>query len=307
MNAMNALWRFSRPHTIIGSIISICTLYAIVVSRADVGKPLLLVGALVIGVSCNLFIVGLNQLADVRIDRINKPWLPLPSGALSRVQAWAIVISALCICLGLAFWVSPMLFALVALANLIGWAYSMPPLYLKRHHLSSALAITVVRGLLVNLGGFLVYDHLVNGVVHIPLNVWILTAFIITFSISIAWFKDLPDVVGDARFHIRTLPLLYSPRAVLIAGHMLVGTAYLFSIVMLCLRVSTDAADALRTRILVNGHVGLLILFAVNALALRLDRGDLPVRRFYSRFWWFFFAEYGLYLLAYLFTEGGAA
>lgn len=50
----------------------------------------------------NIYIVGLNQITDVEIDRINKPWLPLASGAFSmRTGYWLIVVSVL-VSLGIA-------------------------------------------------------------------------------------------------------------------------------------------------------------------------------------------------------------
>ncbi len=300
MRAVRVLWSFSRPHTVIGTFVSICTLYVIVRSRAQVAHWWLLASALVVGLCCNLFIVGINQLADVEIDRINKPGLPLPSGAMSQEQAWAIVFSCLAVCLGLSWYISPWLFGVVALATAIGWAYSMPPLHLKRDHMSAALAITVVRGLLINLGGFLVYDHIVNGVVRVPLEVWMLTAFILAFSISIAWFKDLPDVSGDTQHGIRTLPILYSPRTAVIAGHVLVTAAYLFTIVVLWVH-EVGLADQRRVHLLLVGHLVLLALFMINASTFHAD--DVrAIRRFYVRFWWFFFAEYILYLVAYVFA-----
>jgi UbiA prenyltransferase family len=39
----------------------------------------------------NICIVGLNQLYDVEIDRVNKPYLPLASGELSEQQGRWIV------------------------------------------------------------------------------------------------------------------------------------------------------------------------------------------------------------------------
>jgi len=296
------LWRFGRPHTIIGSVVSITTLYVIVCDRSGSMHWGLLGSALLIGVACNVFIVGINQLADVEVDRINKPQLPLPAGDLSMAQGWAIVYTALAVCLLLALVVSPYLFGVVALATFIGWAYSMPPLYLKQHHLSAALAISTVRGLLINLGGFVVYDKLVNGTVMVPMPVWILTAFIIAFSITIAWFKDVPDVEGDARYHIRTLALLYSPRLALLAGHVLVGSAYVFTIAAFTLGTAGQGCDPSCVRILLFGHVILFVLFLANAAFLKAGKVG-SVRRFYQRFWWFFFAEYLLYLIAYLFPS----
>lgn len=250
-----------------------------------------------VGVCCNLFIVGLNQLVDVQVDRINKPWLPLPSGTLRRGTAWGIVLMSLVVALGMALWVSPWLCALVAVAAFLGWAYSMRPLHLKRHHLGAAVAISTVRALVLNLGGFVVYDHLVNGAVAVPMDVWMLTGFILVFSVSIAWFKDLPDMAGDARYGIRTLPLMWSPHRALAVGHLLVSMAYLSTIGLLWLREASLATEA-RTQVLLIGHIVLFLLFLLNCYS--FHGGSLEnVRRFYARYWLFFFAEYLLYLGAY--------
>ena len=45
--------------------------------------PALVLYALVPSLLINIYIVGLNQLHDVEIDRVNKPYLPLASGDLS--------------------------------------------------------------------------------------------------------------------------------------------------------------------------------------------------------------------------------
>ncbi len=298
MITLPVLLRFSRPHTIIGTVVSIVALYTIVCDRTSHWQPLLLVSALLVGIACNLFIVGLNQVADVEIDRINKPYLPLPAGELSISQARGIVHTALVVSLLAAMLVSPWLFVVVGIAAFIGWAYSMPPLRLKRHHLPAAIAISTVRGVLINLGGFMVYDNLANGNVIVPAHVWMLAAFITAFSICIAWFKDLADVPGDARYGIRTLAALYSPRTALFAGHLLVTSAYIGAIFFLGTHTPTDAADGVRTRVLFWGHLSLFMLFLLNMLAVRTDRFE-SVKRFYTRFWVFFFAEYLLFLIAY--------
>lgn len=298
MIPLPALLRFSRPHTIIGTVVSIVALYTIVCDRAGHAQPLLLASALLVGIACNLFIVGLNQVADVDIDRINKPYLPLPAGALNMVQARHIVCGALVVALATALFVSPWLLLVVGAAAFIGWAYSMPPFQWKRHHLPAAIAISTVRGVLINLGGFMVYDHLVNGPVIVPAHVWMLAAFITAFSICIAWFKDLADVPGDARYGIRTLAVMYSPRTALFAGLLLVSAAYSATLFFLGTHNATDAADAFRSRVLFWGHLALFLLFLLNMLAVHTDQPG-SVKRFYTRFWVFFFAEYLLFLLAY--------
>ena len=43
----------------------------------------------------NIFITGINQLTDVEIDRINKPFLPIAAGDLSpRAGRWIVAASA---------------------------------------------------------------------------------------------------------------------------------------------------------------------------------------------------------------------
>lgn len=254
--------------------------------------------ALIIAITCNVFIVGINQVADVNIDKINKPYLPIPSGVLSVQQAKNIVYSALFISLGLALFISPYLFGIIAIATSIGWAYSLPPFYLKQHHVTAALAIATVRGVLLNAGGFLVFNYLINNSLQMPENVKILTLFIIVFSIVISWFKDLPDIEGDAKYNIKTFAILYSPKVVLITGNLLVGFAYVFTIYMKWLEYSITEIPSFETRVLLVGHLVLLGLFIINAFSIRLDEHQ-SIKKFYKRFWWFFFAEYALYLLAY--------
>jgi homogentisate phytyltransferase / homogentisate geranylgeranyltransferase len=177
MNSLITLWKFSRPHTMIGSVISIFTLYYIVCNKQETECLPYLIMALSIGITCNIFIVGINQIADINIDKINKPYLPIPSGALSVQHAKIVVFTALLISLCLALYITPYLFGIIALAATIGWAYSMPPFYLKQHHVTAAFAIAIVRGVLLNAGGFLVFNYLVNGSLEMPENVKILAVY----------------------------------------------------------------------------------------------------------------------------------
>src|SRR4051812_33430060 len=80
------LWRFARPHTIVGTTLSVLSLYAIATTQFS-GVALEtglfeLFWTLVAAWCVNVFIVGINQLEDVEIDRVNKPFLPVAAGAL---------------------------------------------------------------------------------------------------------------------------------------------------------------------------------------------------------------------------------
>ena len=286
MKTLKIFWQFSRPHTIIGSVCSITALYIIACNGNDLYQYALLYAAtLISALACNIFIVGINQIEDVELDKINKPYLPLAAGSLSRRSALVIVWSCLLIALIVAFFTSYFLGALIGLILLIGVAYSLPPLKLKQHHLPAALAITIVRGFLVNIGMFLHFQNKIHHNYTIPDYVWCITFFIMAFSIAIAWFKDLPDTEGDDRFKIRTLAVLYNKKTALWGGTILVSLAYLYMIFW------SSTADHQHTIFLLISHTLLFILFLLNFFSVKLDEQD-SVKRFYLRFWVFFFAEY---------------
>ncbi len=90
---LSALARFTRPHTIIATTIQVASLFLIaggsqVLSPTSLGPVLL---TLITCLALNIYIVGLNQITDVEIDRINKPRLPLASLEMSMRQGWIVV------------------------------------------------------------------------------------------------------------------------------------------------------------------------------------------------------------------------
>lgn len=283
---VKTFWQFSRPHTIIGSLCSITALYVLACSGKNLSSHIALyLLTLLAALSCNVFIVGINQIEDVELDKINKPYLPLAAGTLSAKNAKLIVYVNIIVCLIVSLSVSFFLFALIGIILLIGAAYSLPPLKLKQHHLPAALAITIVRGLLVNIGMFLHFNHQINQQYQIPGYIWCVTFFIMAFSIAIAWFKDLPDTEGDKKFDVKTLAVLYSKKNALWGGMFLVTAAYLY---VLYWSSVTQYAHSI---FLLITHSILLVLFLINFASVKLNN-QLSVKNFYLRFWVFFFTEY---------------
>ena len=97
-----ALYKFTRPHTIRGTILASIagTIRALTdtpgaIANAQWGAmlPRAIIGmvALLLG---NAFIVGINQIFDENIDKMNKPFLPVASGEMSKRFAWVTVLSA---------------------------------------------------------------------------------------------------------------------------------------------------------------------------------------------------------------------
>lgn len=284
MQALRIFWAFSRPHTIIGSIVSITTLFLLSVPSADYGRFSGILGlTLLAGLACNVFIVGLNQVIDIDLDRINKPYLPLASGQMSVQTAKRILLSSLLISVGTAFYTSVVLGWLIVLILAIGIAYSVPPIQLKKHHLPAALAITGVRGILVNAGMFLHFSSVSASALSLAWQpLWILTTFVTIFSLSIAWFKDLPDVEGDRHFHYKTAPVLYSVHAIFRLGAILLSVAYCITLLW---------AWQNQAWLLVYCHMAAWTFFLFLVWRTDLKSKD-SIAWFYKWFWVLFFWEY---------------
>jgi len=282
---LHTLWKFSRPHTIIGSTVSIVVLFLL--QGGDVTDHfIILVTTLVSALGCNVCITGLNQIIDVELDKINKPELPIASGELNMATAKKIVVIAGIIAIGAAALLHWVLFLLIAVILLLGIAYSVPPIQLKQHHLPAALAITIVRGVLVNIGMALHFSDMFNGSFTIQPVIYPLTIFISAFSLAIAWYKDLPDRAGDAHFGFRTFPLLYSPKTALYLGAAFVMAAYGW-----CIFWSYKASESL----LMYSLIILSMAFLLHVMAVRLNE-QASIKKFYKLFWVFFFATYFSFL-----------
>lgn len=145
----------------------------------------------------NIYIVGLNQLFDIAIDKINKPDLPLASGEFT--VPFAVLLVGGCglasVALGLAFGSTPLLYTLVG-SGVLGTIYStdLPLLRWKRHPVLAGGCILVVRGLIVQIGFYSHIQAVIPGIAaswyQSPVILFSM-AFITIFSIVIALFKGL--------------------------------------------------------------------------------------------------------------------
>jgi homogentisate phytyltransferase/homogentisate geranylgeranyltransferase len=289
-----ALWQFSRPHTIIGTSASVWALF--LMARAHAGVPPLQLRGLGLAalswIAClcaNVYIVGLNQLTDVALDRINKPHLPLASGALSLAQGrWLTGVcgaAALVLAVAAGGW----LLLAVAASMAVGTAYSLPPLRLKRSHFWAAASIVFVRGALVNLVIFAHFHASFTGSPSWPPQVWLLAAFVIGFSVVIAWFKDIPDMEGDRTFEIHTLTLKWGPDRVFRAGLLMLGGLYLGLVLAGAL-----AVPGVHGAFFVAAHTAVLAALWWKQRAVR-PAMKVEMYRFYMFLWVLFFAEYLIY------------
>jgi homogentisate phytyltransferase / homogentisate geranylgeranyltransferase len=293
---LSQLWKFSRPHTIIGTSLSVLALFTIAIATTHQPIGWLSIGQLMVTwIACllgNIYIVGLNQLYDVEIDRVNKPDLPLASGKLSIAQGqWIVGVSGL---LGIAT-ANPSgqwLFATVALSLAIGTAYSLPPIRFKQYSLLAALCILTVRGCIVNIGLFLHFNRLFTGADSLPPSIWILTLFILVFTVAIALFKDVPDLEGDRQYQIETFTIVLGKLTVFNFTRWAITIAYLGTI---------GAGILLSTTInawfLAISHAGLLALLWWRSQDIDLEQKE-SIADFYQFIWKLFFWEYLIFPIA---------
>jgi len=215
------VYRFSRPHTLIGTALSIPALHALAAPNLPSFFTLTtfnsVVFALIPSLLINVFITGLNQMSDVEIDKINKPYLPMAAGYLSMRKATLIILA--CLTGGLSFAASssplstPGLKMTLLASTFLGAAYSLPPLRLKRFPLFAAFCIVAVRGAILNVG---FYSHALVAAfggsttnflttLKTDKKCQLVSLFFGTFGVVIALMKDVPDTEGDKKEKIRTL------------------------------------------------------------------------------------------------------
>ncbi|GFE67816.1 homogentisate phytyltransferase [Chroococcus sp. FPU101] len=291
-----SLWKFSRPHTIIGTSLSVFALSCIALASSQ-HQLTVKTFFQVFGVwsSCilgNIYIVGLNQLEDIEIDQINKPHLPLASGEFTKQTGQTIVILSGILSLILASLLGQWLFATVSLSLTLGTAYSLPPFRLKRFPLWAAFCIFTVRGVVINLGLFLHLSQLFSGQAFLPLSIWLLTLFVLIFTVAIAIFKDVPDLEGDRQYQITTFTLILGKEKILKLALWIISFCYLGIILAGVVQV-----PQVNSWVLIFAHLFLLVLLWWRSQSVNLEEKK-EISQFYQFIWKLFFLEYLVFPIA---------
>ncbi len=293
---LSQLWKFSRPHTIIGTSLSVLALFTIAIATSHPNISAIgviqLFGTWIACLLGNVYIVGLNQLYDVEIDRVNKPDLPLASGKLSITQGkWIVGLTGV-LSIAIAACLGTWLLRTVVLSLAIGTAYSLPPIRFKQYPLLAAFCILTVRGCIVNLGLFLHFNRVLTGVDMIPPSVWVLTLFILVFTVAIAIFKDVPDLEGDRQYQIQTFTISLGKLNVFKLTRWAITIAYLGTIA-----AGIWIAPTINAWFLVISHLGLLGLLWWRSQNIDLEQKE-SIADFYQFIWKLFFFEYLLFPIA---------
>ena len=188
----------------------------VVASGASVADRwgLVLVGVLLAGPLVCATSQAVNDWFDRHVDAINEPDRPIPSGRMPG--RWGLYIAVLWTLLSLAVGLvlGPVGFAAAAAGLLLAWAYSAPPLRLKRN------------GWWGNAACGLCYEGLawITGAAVMAMGQWPdgrSLALALLYSLGahgIMTLNDFKSMEGDRRTGIRSLPVqLGAPRAARLA------------------------------------------------------------------------------------------
>ena len=108
--------------------------------------------AVVAAVLMNVAIVGINQVYDKKLDRVNKPYLPMASGAFSSDMALSVIAVSTTASFMIGVWSgsSALMWALV-ISLLLGIVYSVdaPGLRWKKSPFLAATCVLFVRAVIV--------------------------------------------------------------------------------------------------------------------------------------------------------------
>ncbi|KAJ0491700.1 putative homogentisate phytyltransferase [Helianthus annuus] len=292
-NTLNAFYRFSRPHTVIGTALSIVSVSLLAVQKLSDFSPVFFIGvmeAIVASFFMNIYIVGLNQLSDIEIDKVNKPYLPLASGEYS-VKTGVLIVSSFAL---MSFWLGwivgswPLFWALFV-SFVLGTAYSIniPMLRWKRFALVAAMCILAVRAVIVQIAFYLHIQTFVYGRLAVfPKPVIFATGFMSFFSVVIALFKDIPDIVGDKIFGIQSFTVRLGQKRVFWICILLLEVAYGAAIL-----VGASSPFLWSRYITIFGHVILGLILWRRAKSTDLENKS-AITSFYMFIWQLFYAEY---------------
>ncbi|KAL2326881.1 hypothetical protein Fmac_020308 [Flemingia macrophylla] len=296
LDLKDACWRFLRPHTIRGTALGSFALVArALIENSNMIKWSLLFKAFsgLFALICgNGYIVGINQIYDISIDKVNKPYLPIAAGDLSVQSAWFLVIffavAGLSI-VGLNF--GPFIFSLYTLGLFLGTIYSVPPYRMKRFPVAAFLIIATVRGFLLNFGVYYATRAALGLTFEWSSPVVFITTFVTFFALVIAITKDLPDVEGDRKYQISTFATKLGVRNIAFLGSGILLMNYIISVL-----AAIYMPQAFRRWLLIPAHT----IFALSLInqARTLEQANYTkdaISGFYRFIWNLFYAEYAIF------------
>jgi len=144
----------------------------------------------------------LNQYADVELDKVVKPYRPLPSGLISAEEALGLAWLLAIFSVARAFTISTF-FGLTVLALLFfAVFYSLAPFSPRRvHPLINTGWMAISRGFLPMYAVWSIFGNMETA--------WQYSILAFLWVMGMQATKDIGDVEGDRRFGIKTIPASY--------------------------------------------------------------------------------------------------
>ena len=239
----------------------------------------------------NGYIVGINQIYDFGIDKVNKPFLPIAAGDLSIPSAWALVIGLAALGFGIvATNFGNLITSLYTFGLFLGTIYSVPPLRLKQFAVPAFMIIATVRGFLLNFGVY----YATRAALGLPYqwspSILFITIFVTVFATVIAITKDLPDIEGDKKFDISTFATKLGVRKISMLGAGLLLANYVGAIA-----AGLYLPHAFKTKLMVAGHATLGICLVYQTWLLDSAKySKEAIANFYRFIWYLFYSEYAM-------------
>ena len=163
----------------------------------------------------------LNDIYDIEIDKINKPFRPLPSGKITGKEAYSLYILFVFISAVISFFLNEVALAIVLFSILLLFIYSK---YLKQIPFLGNMTVSILTGLVFIFGGVVIEDPTAAIVPAI-------FAFLINLIREIV--KDMEDVEGDNKAGVVTFPIMFGFQKskiliLIITVFLIVSTVYPF-------------------------------------------------------------------------------
>eukprot|EP00924_Labyrinthula_sp_SR-Ha-C_P001900 maker-scaffold_30-snap-gene-2.66-mRNA-1 protein AED:0.42 eAED:0.42 QI:126/1/0.5/1/1/1/2/0/859 len=328
--AISAFRWFTRPHTVVGTslslfVVSFITFFSNMPSD-ELSNPKVqsqlkssFLAMWISALQANIYIVGLNQVVDAEIDKVNKPYLPIASEEFSQTFAQSLVtLTGICSLLNSFYYGDRNGFLMLTMftGNLMGTVYSveLPFLHWKRFPALAASLIFMVRGGLIQVGFFsytitVISEILGKGMTNMGLKsflgidsfqisredrmeIWFendyisfLVWFLTIFGVAIAFFKDIPDIAGDEANGIRTFAVRFGARKMVNTVNFLLG--FVYSLAALYWQQKGSFMGS-------AGHI-LVYLWLGNVLNNTVVKGNeaaKSIRKSYMSIWKAFYVEY---------------
>ncbi|GJR26561.1 homogentisate phytyltransferase 1, chloroplastic-like protein [Tanacetum coccineum] len=96
---LDILYRFIRPYAAVGMVLKIVSISFLTVEKLSDVSPLFFMKKLLALVGCifmQMYVSGFNQICDIELDKVNKPYLPLAARELSMETAVILFIISYC-------------------------------------------------------------------------------------------------------------------------------------------------------------------------------------------------------------------